>query len=108
MPRNRRPTTPRSADPPILQLHVQPRAKRTEVAGWHGDAIKIRVAAPPADGAANEALLQFLAKRLGVGRGALSLTAGATSRRKRVSVTGLDLPAVLERLGIAEKSCGTP
>jgi uncharacterized protein (TIGR00251 family) len=79
----------------VLLIHVQPRAARTEVAGRYGDAIKIRLRAPPVDGAANEELLRFLAERLGVARSALRLVAGESSRRKRVAVTGG--PADLER-----------
>ena len=48
-----------------LIVHVQPRAKRSEVVGRHGDAIKVRLAAPPVDGAANEELVRFLAEALG-------------------------------------------
>ncbi len=83
-----------------LLVHVQPRAKTTEIVGWHGDAIKIRVAAPPAEGAANDELLRFLAQQLSIARTQLRLGAGATGRRKRVEVTGLDAPAVLSRLGV--------
>jgi uncharacterized protein len=72
----------------VLLLHVQPRAARTEVVGRHGDAIKIRLRAPPVDGAANDELLRFLAERLGVARSALRLVAGESGRRKRVAVTG--------------------
>jgi uncharacterized protein (TIGR00251 family) len=74
--------------PTILLLHVQPRSARTAVVGRHGDAIKIRLQAAPADGAANAELLRFLAERLGVPRSAVRLVAGAASRRKRVVVTG--------------------
>ena len=49
-----------------LRLHIQPRASRSELAGRHGNAIKVRLTAPPVDGAANEALLRFLASRLEV------------------------------------------
>lgn len=83
-----------------LLFHVQPRAKRTEIVGWHGDAIKIRVAAPPVDGAANAELLRFLAKRLVLPITRVRLASGSTGRRKRVEVTGLDTPAVLSRLGV--------
>lgn len=83
-----------------ILLHVQPRAKRTEIVGWHGDAIKIRVAAPPVDGAANAELLRFLAKRLVLPITRVRLASGSTGRRKRVEVTGLDTPAVLSRLGV--------
>ena len=51
-----------------IRIHVQPRASRTEIAGRHGDALKVRLAAPPVDGAANDALLDFIADRLGVPR----------------------------------------
>ena len=78
-----------NADVAILQVHVQPRASRTEVVGWHGDAIKIRVKAPPVDGAANEELVKFLAKQLGVARSDVAVTSGAGSRTKRVRVEGL-------------------
>jgi len=73
-----------------LVLHVQPRAARTEVVGPHGDAVKVRLAAPPVDGAANAALVRFLAERLGVPRHAVRLVGGAAGRRKVVEVDGLD------------------
>jgi len=79
-------------------VHVQPRASRTELAGRHGDALKIRLAAPPVDGAANEALVRFLAERLEVSRSAVRLEAGATGRAKLVRVTGVTLEAALQRL----------
>jgi uncharacterized protein (TIGR00251 family) len=71
-------------------VHVQPRARRTEVAGLHGDAVKLRLAAPPVYGAANEELVRFVAERLGVARSAVRVAAGATSRRKTVEVDGVD------------------
>lgn len=71
-----------------LTIHVQPRARRTEVAGRHGDAIKIRLAAPPVDDAANEELVRFLAEALEVPRAAVSITRGGTARRKTVTVVG--------------------
>ena len=57
-----------------LSLHVQPGAKKSECAGLHGEALKIRLAAPPVDGKANEALLRFLAQRLAIPRQQISLT----------------------------------
>ena len=71
-----------------LTLHIQPGAKKTEVAGEHGDALKIRLAAPPVDGKANVALIAFVADRLGVAKSAVSLKSGQTSRRKVLEVTG--------------------
>lgn len=81
-----------------LLFHVQPRARQTEIVGWHGEAIKVRVAAPPADGAANEEVLRFLAERLGLPRSQVLLESGPASRRKRVRVTGLAPNEVLTRL----------
>jgi uncharacterized protein (TIGR00251 family) len=71
-----------------LVIHVQPRASRTEVVGPHGDAIKIRLRAPPVDGAANAELIRFLSERLGVPRQSIRIVSGDTGRRKRVQVTG--------------------
>jgi len=86
-----------------LDVHVQPRAKRTEVVGWYGDAIKIRLAAPPVDGAANEELVAFLADELGVTRSSVEIVAGRASRRKRVAVDGVKREEALERLGLNER-----
>ena len=69
-----------------LTLHIQPGAKRTEAAGLHGDALKIRQAAPPVEGKANAALLQFLAMVFGVPLRQVILKQGAKSRRKVVEV----------------------
>ena len=74
-----------------LTLHIQPGAKKTEIAGIHGDALKIRLAAPPVDGKANAALIAFVADRLGVAKSAVTLKSGQTSRRKVLEVT--DPPA---------------
>lgn len=78
----------------VLELHVQPGASRTEVAGLHGERLKIRLAAPASDGRANAALIEFLAEQLGVPRRNVSIASGAASRRKRVIVEGFsgDLP----------------
>lgn len=70
-------------------MHIQPRAKRTEIAGRYGSDIKIRVAAPPVDQAANEALLAFVAEKLGVRRRDVRLIAGTTSRRKVLEIDGV-------------------
>ena len=80
-----------------LTLHIQPGAKKTEVAGVHGDALKIRLAAPPVDGKANAALIAFVADRLGLAKSAVSLKSGQTSRRKVLEVVGAPADAV-ERL----------
>ena len=74
-----------------LTLHIQPGAKKTEVAGIYGDALKIRLAAPPVDGKANAALIGFVADRLRLAKSAVSLKSGQSSRRKVLEVT--DAPA---------------
>jgi len=86
----------------VLTLHVQPGAKRSEIVGSHGDALKIRLAAPPVDGKANAALLEFLAEKLGIGRTALQLVSGQASRSKRVRVAGIAADAVRARLDQAK------
>jgi uncharacterized protein (TIGR00251 family) len=72
----------------VLELHVQPGATRTEVAGLHDGRLKVRLAARASDGRANAALLEFIAARLGAAKRDVSIEAGATSRRKRVRVVG--------------------
>ncbi len=69
-----------------ITLHIQPGARKTEVVGLHGDALKIRLAAPPVDGKANAALLEFVADRLQLAKSAVSLIGGQTSRRKIVGL----------------------
>ena len=72
-----------------LSVHVQPRASRSEIAGLHGDALKVRLAAPPVDGAANEALVELLADALAVPRRAVRIRAGQSSRAKIVEIDGV-------------------
>nr|WP_211164127.1 DUF167 family protein [Parazoarcus communis] len=81
----------------VLSLHIQPGAKRTGFAGLHGEAMKIRLAAPPVDGKANAALCAFLAEFCGVAKSAVVLVSGETSRTKRVRVVGMS-PDALARL----------
>ena len=70
----------------VLTLHVQPGAGRTEVAGVHGDALKVRVASPPVDGKANATLLRFFADTFGVPLARVSLVRGDASRHKVVRI----------------------
>ena len=72
-----------------IAVYVQPRAKRTEIAGRFGTDLKIRVAAPPVEQAANEELLAFVARKLGVRRRDIRLIAGTTSRRKVLEIEGI-------------------
>lgn len=75
-----------------------PNAPRNEIVGWHGDALKIKVHAPPVEGRANEALCAFVADLLGVPRRAITVERGDTSRLKFLRIEGVDLPAVKARL----------
>jgi len=86
--------------PTLLQLtvHVQPGAKTTSCAGIHGDALKIRLAAPPVDGKANQALIAWLAKTLGCPQSAIELIRGQTSRRKTLSINTDDAEALSRQL----------
>lgn len=77
-----------------LTLHIQPGAKKTEFAGRHGDALKIRLAAPPVDGKANEALVKFVAEALKLPKSAVNLKNGQTSRRKVLEVQGAGLASI--------------
>ena len=83
-----------------LEVKVIPGASRDEVAGTMGNAVKIKLRAPPVEGRANEALIEFLSARLDLPRRALSLVRGDTSRQKLLRIDGLDLPVVRARLGI--------
>ncbi len=73
-----------------LTLHIQPGAKKTEFAGRHGDALKIRLAAPPVDGKANEALVKFIAATLHLPKSSVMLKSGQTSRRKVLEISGAE------------------
>ena len=84
-----------------LRLHIQPGAKKTEVVGLHGEALKIRLAAPPVDGKANACLIAFLADQLGVAKAAVNLLSGDSSRAKRVCISGVEPSVVRDRLGRA-------
>lgn len=70
----------------LLAVYAQPRAARDEIVGPHGDALKIRIAAPPVDGEANEALCRFLAKLCGVAKSAVTVEGGDSGRRKIIRI----------------------
>ena len=83
-----------------LVLHVQPGASRSEVAGLHGDALKVRVAARAIEGGANRELIRHLAERLGIPRGALTLVAGEHARRKVILARGITESEARLKLGL--------
>ena len=84
-----------------LEVQVQPRASRSRVVGLHDGRLKIALAAPPVDGAANDALVLFLSDLLDIPRRSVELVAGHTGRRKRVHLAGARLDDVRARLTAA-------
>ena len=85
-----------AGDDVVVRVHVQPGAGRTAVSGRHGDALKVKVGAPPQGGRANDAVVALLAEVLGVAVSAVTIVGGATSRSKRLKVSGV-APADVER-----------
>ena len=83
-----------------LAIKAIPNAPRSEVIGWLGEALKVKVHAPPVEGRANEALCAFLADTLALPRRAVTVLRGDTSRQKLVRIDGLTLEAVRARLGL--------
>ena len=81
----------------VIRLHVQPGAGKTAVVGRHGDAVKVRVAAPPEGGRANDAVVALMAATFDVKLAQITLLSGQSSRAKRVQVDGID-EAEVERL----------
>jgi uncharacterized protein (TIGR00251 family) len=81
-----------------LRLRVVPNARRSEVVGQHGDALRVKIAAPALDGRANEALLEFIAETLGLPRREVRLINGEKSRDKLIEIEGLDEAEALTRL----------
>ena len=86
-----------------LEVYVQPRASKTEVAGMHDGRIKIRLAAPPVDGAANAELVSFVASRLGIAKSKVRVVAGEASRRKVLEIEGVDAEALTRLSKRAER-----
>jgi len=85
-----------------LTVQVRPRAARDAVDGWAGPALRMRVTAPPADGAANEAVRALLARTLGCPRSAVEVLRGATTRTKLIRIVGLSPEELRARLAAAE------
>lgn len=81
-----------------LTVQVQPRAKATEWAGPHGDALRVRVAAPPVSGKANRALIAFVAETFGIAKGAVTIVRGERDRRKVLALEGVSLDEARARL----------
>ncbi|HLC18332.1 MAG TPA: DUF167 domain-containing protein [Thermodesulfobacteriota bacterium] len=86
-----------------IKLRIQPRASRDEVAGIHGDSLKVKLTAPPVEGEANKALVSFLSKLLGIKKSSIKIASGEKSRTKRILVEGASVEQIegmiSERLG---------
>jgi len=82
----------------FLTVHVQPNASRTECVGILGDTLKIRVAAPPLDGAANEELIRFIARICAIPRASVLIRSGMGRRRKRLYLKGIRAEVAIARL----------
>lgn len=81
-----------------LVCHVVPRAAKDAVQGLHGDALKIRLHAPPVDGKANAALIAFLSRKLNISKNNITLKSGMNQRRKIITVNGLAMAEIEQRL----------
>lgn len=84
----------------VIHLLVQPRASKNEVVGAQGDELKVRLTSPPVEGAANRLCCEFIAKRLGLPKSAVTLEAGETSRHKRLFLPGVSSADVLAALDV--------
>lgn len=81
-----------------IDVYVQPRAAKNEISGTHDGRIKIRLAAPPVDGAANAALIEFIAARLGIAKSCVRVVSGASGRRKVIEIDGATKDAITAAL----------
>jgi len=86
----------------LISVRVVPRAGKSGIAGMRGDALLVRLHAPPIDGAANDELIALLARALAVPRRAVSIASGQRSRQKSVRVSGIDAATAAVRLGSAQ------
>ncbi|HVM92234.1 MAG TPA: DUF167 domain-containing protein [Terriglobales bacterium] len=89
-----------SASGVTFAVKAHPRAKKNAITGEIGDALKVSLTAPPVDGKANAACIEFIAKLLKVPRSSVSIASGETSRNKVVRVVGLSAEQLRQRLGV--------
>jgi len=83
----------------FINIHLQPRASKNEIAGIHGESIKLRLTSPPVDGAANSHVIEFLARKLGVQKSKITIVSGEKSRHKTLKVAGISLEEAVTALG---------
>ena len=81
-------------------FQIQPRSSRTEIVGFYGDAIKIRLNAPPVDGKANRELVRFLSETIGIPKSSIRIVCGQSGRRKLLEMTGVDNSEAIEAMGL--------
>ena len=84
----------------VIHLLVQPRASKNEVVGVQGDELKVRLTSPPVEGAANRLCCEYIAKKLGLAKSAVTLEAGESSRHKRLFLPGVSAAEVLSALTV--------
>ncbi|MDO8683876.1 MAG: DUF167 domain-containing protein [Armatimonadota bacterium] len=87
----------------ILKIRLTPRGSKNEILGWEGDTLRVKVTAPPVEGAANKACVDFIAERLGIKRGQVSIVAGDKSREKTLRITGMSEDEVRSVLSQQDK-----
>jgi len=97
-----KPAIQENGDAVVFTVKVVPGSSRTAVAGALADMLKVRVAAAPEKGKANQCLVEFLARRLGVRKNAVEILSGQTHPVKQVKVTGVSAAQLVERLGLSE------
>ena len=85
--------------PTRLKVYIQPRASKTEFAGTHDGVVKIRIAAPAVENAANRALVEFIAQHFGIAKGRVRVVSGGASRRKILEIDGVGADTILATLG---------
>ena len=83
-------------DSVLFDVRVIPRSSRSEIVGEYAEALKIKIAAPPVDGAANKELIKILGKELGVTKSSVRIIGGETSKNKRIKIEGVGRKAILE------------
>jgi len=84
----------------LLKLHVTPRGSRNEISGWRGDTLCVKLTAPPVEGAANTAIVKFIADSLGLRKSQIELVSGDKSREKTLRITGICDSDIRARLGV--------
>ena len=86
----------------VITVRVIPKASKTELVGVIDGVLKVRIAAPPVDGAANDELVRYLAKLVGVGRSSVSIVSGQSSKTKRIELAGVDAKSLLAATGASQ------